>query len=110
MFGLDTLFSKNQSASFLRAGAPIVAAINKHSEELVGLSDESVRAKLAAIRARAIEAGATPEADLPLVFALVREAAHRARRERHFDVQLLGGLALAQGKLAEMRTGEGKTL
>ncbi len=110
MFGLDTLFSKNQSAAFLRAAAPIIAAVNKHSEELVGVSDDSIREKLAEVRSRAVAQGATPEADLPLVFALVREAAHRTRRERHFDVQLAGGLALAQGKLAEMRTGEGKTL
>jgi preprotein translocase subunit SecA len=110
MFGLDTLFSKNQSASFLKAAAPVIAAVNKHSAELVGVSDDSIRGKLAEVRARAVALGATPEADLPLVFALVREAAHRTRHERHFDVQIAGGLALAQGKLAEMRTGEGKTL
>lgn len=110
MLGLSLLFSKNQSAAFLRVAAPIVAAINKHSEELTGLSDDSVRARLTEIQARARVSGATPEADLPLVFALVREAALRTRHERHFDVQLVGGLALAQGKIAEMRTGEGKTL
>ena len=50
------------------------------------------------------------EADLALVFALVREAAKRALGQRHYDVQLIGGLALTEGKIAEMRTGEGKTL
>jgi len=110
MLGLSRFFSKNQSATFLRSAAPVVAAINSLSEELKGSPDETLRAKLLEVRKRAKEAGATPEADLPLVFALVREAALRTRRERHFDVQLIGGLALAQGKIAEMRTGEGKTL
>ncbi|MBU6388604.1 preprotein translocase subunit SecA [Patescibacteria group bacterium] len=110
MLGLSRFFSSNQSAAFLRAAAPVVAAVNALSEELKGSSDEALRARLREVRARAREAGETPAADLPLVFALVREAALRTRRERHFDVQLVGGLALAQGKIAEMRTGEGKTL
>ena len=110
MLGLSRFFSKNQSAAFLRAAVPLVATVNKLSEELAPLSDESIRTKLLEIRARARESGTTPEADIPLVFALVREAAHRTRRERHFDVQLAGGLALLRGSIAEMRTGEGKTL
>ncbi|MHB8660334.1 MAG: preprotein translocase subunit SecA [Minisyncoccota bacterium] len=110
MLGLSGFFSKNQSAAFLKAAAPRVAAVNKHSAELAEASDDVVRARLSEVRARAQAAGETPAADLPLVFALVREAADRTRRERHFDVQLIGGLALAEGKIAEMRTGEGKTL
>lgn len=110
MFGLERFFAKNQSAAFLKAAAPIVIAANKHSEELVGLSDASIRARLLEVRVRASEAGATAEADIPLVFALVREAARRTLRQPHFDVQLIGGLALLKGKIAEMRTGEGKTL
>ncbi|MFA5998239.1 MAG: preprotein translocase subunit SecA [Candidatus Paceibacterota bacterium] len=110
MLGLSRFFSKNQSASFLKAAAPVVAAINKASDELKGLSDEAVRAKLQEVRARAVTFGATPEADLPQVFALVREASRRTLRQPHFDVQLIGGLALLRGKIAEMRTGEGKTL
>lgn len=110
MLGLSSLFSKNQSAAFLKAAAPRVALVNKHSEELKGLSDESVRARLGEVRARAQAAGATPTDDLPLVFALVREASRRTLRQPHFDVQIIGGLALAQGAIAEMRTGEGKTL
>ncbi|MEK7101761.1 MAG: preprotein translocase subunit SecA [Patescibacteria group bacterium] len=110
MFGLSRFFSQNQSAAFLRTAVPFVASINRVSEELKGSSDETIRTRLKTIRARAIQAGATREADLPEVFALVREAAYRTRRERHFDVQLVGGLALARGKIAEMRTGEGKTL
>ncbi|MDB5244339.1 MAG: preprotein translocase, SecA subunit [Parcubacteria group bacterium] len=110
MLGLSSLFSKNQSAAFLKTAAPVVAEVNRLSEELVGASDEAVRARLTEVRSRSMAAGVTREEDLPLVFALVREAALRTRNERHFDVQLIGGLAMAQGKIAEMRTGEGKTL
>src|SRR5674476_136117 len=60
--------------------------------------------------ASAVVLGTTAEADIPLVFALVREASRRTLRQPHFDVQLMGGLALLEGKIAEMRTGEGKTL
>ncbi len=110
MLGLSHLFSKNQSAAFLKAAAPRVTEVNRHTDELKGLSDESVRARLEEVRTRAREAGGTPDADLPLVFALVREASRRTLRQPHFDVQIAGGLALAAGKIAEMRTGEGKTL
>ena len=105
---LSRFFSKNQSAAFLRAAAPFVAAVNALEAELESLSQDALRAKAAEIRARSAEGVA--EADAPLVFALVREAARRTLSQRHFDVQLMGGLALARGKIAEMRTGEGKTL
>ncbi len=110
MLGLSKLFSKNQSAAILKAAAPVVAAANAFSEELIGLSDEAVRERLVPIHARAKEGGATSEDDLPLVFALVREASRRTLHQPHFDVQFIGGLALLRGKIAEMRTGEGKTL
>ena len=110
MLGLSRLFSSNQSAAFLRAAAPIVASIRRHSEVLEGLSDESVRARFSEIRIHASKASTPPETDLSEVFALVREAARRTLRQPHFDVQLIGGLALLRGKIAEMRTGEGKTL
>jgi len=110
MLGLARFFSKNQSASFLKAAAPIVVAINAYAEQLEQASDEAIRARVAEIRARAHESGATPEQDLPHVFALAREASRRTLRQPHFDVQMLGGLALTRGKIAEMRTGEGKTL
>ena len=57
-----------------------------------------------------IKIGKTLDEVLPEAFAYVREASRRARNERHFDVQLLGGIALHQGKIAEMKTGEGKTI
>ncbi len=110
MLSLSRFFSKNQSAAFLKGAAPIVTAVNACSEGLVGLSDDAVRAQLSLVRARAVAAGATPVSDLPLVFALVREASRRTLKQPHFDVQIIGGLALSEGKIAEMRTGEGKTL
>src|SRR3990167_3590400 len=110
MFGLSKLFSSNQSAAFLKGATPIVAAISSVSEELTGHSDEAMRAQILKVRTRAAEAGRTADADIPGGFALVREASRRTLRQPHFDVQLIGGLALLRGKIAEMRTGEGKTL
>lgn len=110
MLGFSGFFSKNQSAAFLKAASARVAETNRISEELAKLPDEGVRERLRALRARAEEAAAASAADLPLVFAIVREAARRTLRQSHFDVQILGGIALAEGKIAEMRTGEGKTL
>jgi len=111
MLGLSRLFSKNQSAAFLKAAAPIVAATNSLSLQVEKLSDEDLRARLAPVRERARGAsGGAPDEDIPLVFAIVREAARRTLGQRHFDVQLIGGLSLLRGNIAEMRTGEGKTL
>ena len=110
MLGLSHFFSKNQSAAFLKAAAPVVVATNKFSEEFTSLSDEVLRIRFNEVRTRAHTTGTPRDEDIPLLFALVREAAYRTRRERHFDVQLIGGLALLRGKIGEMRTGEGKTL
>ena len=105
---LAKLFSKNQSASFIRSAGPFVTAANSLESSLLPVADEEIARAFSEVRARS-EAGVS-EADLPLVFALVREAARRTLGERHYDVQLMGGLALMRGKIAEMRTGEGKTL
>ena len=110
MFNLSRFFSKNQSAAFLKAAAPFVTATNARADELRALSDADVRARVALVRDRSLVAGETSRDDVPEVFALVREAARRTLRQPHFDVQLLGGYALLDGKIAEMRTGEGKTL
>src|SRR3989338_7418168 len=110
MFNLSRFFSKNQSAAFLKAAASVVAATNAFTEELQALSDEAVRARFGEVRTRAGATGRATEDDIPLVFALVREASRRTLRQPHFDVQIMGGLALLQGKISEMRTGEGKTL
>jgi preprotein translocase subunit SecA len=88
---------------------PRVAAINALEAGLEGQSAEGLRAQADALRARA-RADGDLEAILPEVFALVREAGRRTRGMRHFDVQLMGGMVLHQGKIAEMATGEGKTL
>ncbi|HEY6452487.1 MAG TPA: preprotein translocase subunit SecA, partial [Steroidobacteraceae bacterium] len=80
-----------------------------HEAALKALPDGALRDRTAQFRERLTQ-GATPDQLLPEVFAVVREAARRTLRLRHFDVQLIGGIALHQGKIAEMRTGEGKTL
>ena len=77
--------------------------------QMQGLSDAELRAKTDDFRSR-IEAGSTLDSILPEAFAVVREAGVRVFGMRHFDVQLIGGMVLHSGKIAEMRTGEGKTL
>ena len=86
-----------------------VRKINALEPTISALSDEALRAKTAEFKER-IAGGATLDDVLPEAFAVVREAGKRALSMRHFDVQLLGGIALHNGKIAEMRTGEGKTL
>ncbi|MEJ0053536.1 MAG: preprotein translocase subunit SecA [bacterium] len=106
---LNRLFSRNQSAGFLKEAAPVVARANALESELLELPREALAARLEGLRTRVADGKPSDEA-IAEVFAIVREAARRTRNERHFDVQLIGGLALARGKIAEMRTGEGKTL
>ena len=86
-----------------------VDEINGLEAEAEKLSDEDLRARTDAFRARA-EGGESLDDLLPEAFATVREAAKRTLGERHYDVQLMGGMVLHQGKIAEMKTGEGKTL
>ena len=86
-----------------------VARINSLEKEFEQFSDADFPAKTEAFRKRLSE-GATLDSLLPEAFALVREASKRVMRMRHFDVQMIGGQALHEGKIAEMRTGEGKTL
>ncbi|MBU1292528.1 preprotein translocase subunit SecA [Patescibacteria group bacterium] len=106
---LDKLFAKNQSGSFIKAAQPVVAFANTLSDEFEKLSDADLKARLAQVKERT---KGKPESDKDIaeVFALVREASRRTLKERHYDVQLIGGLVLGKGKIAEMRTGEGKTL
>ena len=86
-----------------------VEAINALEPELEALADDELRARAPALRER-IAAGETLDDVLVDAFATVREAAKRTLGQRHFDVQLMGGIVLHQGKIAEMKTGEGKTL
>ena len=83
--------------------------INALEEEMIALSDEDLIAQTAKFRAR-LEAGETLDQLLEEAFATVREAAKRALGQRHYDVQMLGGMVLHEGDIAEMKTGEGKTL
>ncbi|MBI3121197.1 MAG: preprotein translocase subunit SecA [candidate division NC10 bacterium] len=97
---------------------PRVLAINALEPEMQRLSDADFRAKTAAFRERAAKVAANGDGDsqalleeiLPEAFAVCREAARRVLNMRHFDVQLIGGMVLHEGKIAEMATGEGKTL
>ena len=86
-----------------------VAAINKLEPAMEALSDAELQAKTQEFRDR-IAKGATTDELLTEAFAVVREASKRVLGMRHFDVQLIGGMVLNDGKIAEMRTGEGKTL
>jgi len=86
-----------------------VERINALEPQMAALSDEQLRAKTDEFRGR-IGQGEAIDTLLPEAFAVVREASKRVMKMRHFDVQLMGGMALHEGKIAEMRTGEGKTL
>jgi preprotein translocase subunit SecA len=86
-----------------------VAKINDLEPKMVKLSDEELKAKTSDFKARILK-GETLDDILPEAFALVREASNRVLGMRHFDVQLIGGIILHQGKISEMKTGEGKTL
>ncbi len=88
---------------------PIVDKIESMRSEMQALSDEELRAKTEAFKARLAE-GETLDDILPEAFAVVREAARRVLGMEHYRVQLIGGIVLHQGRIAEMRTGEGKTL
>src|SRR5687767_5552612 len=87
----------------------LVDKINALEPELAKLSDPALRGKTEEFRKRLAD-GETLDRLLPEAFAVVREASKRTLRMRHFDVQLLGGMVLHNGKIAEMKTGEGKTL
>jgi preprotein translocase subunit SecA len=93
----------------VRSYLPRVTAINALEKELEQLSDDELRARTAEFRKQVAEGTSLDDLLVP-AFATVREAGKRTLGQRHFDVQLIGGMVLHQGKIAEMRTGEGKTL
>jgi preprotein translocase subunit SecA len=93
----------------LKKTQPIVQRINSFEEAMKSLSDEQLRAKTSEFKQR-ISKGESLDSLLPEAFAAVREASVRTIGLRHFDVQLVGGMVLHQGKISEMKTGEGKTL
>ena len=87
----------------------LISAINSKEKLIKGLSDTEIKERVLNLK-RAVKNGKSLEDFIPDSFALVREAAKRTLNERHYDVQLAGGLILHSGKIAEMKTGEGKTL
>ena len=89
--------------------AKIVTKINSLEESIKNLKDSDFSKKTQELKER-LKSGTTLDDILPEAFALVREASRRVRNERHFDVQIIGGIVLHQSKIAEMKTGEGKTL
>jgi len=99
----------SRNERLLKQYGQAVIQINALEPAMVALSDAELRGKTDTLKAR-VAAGEELEAVLPEAFAVVREAGKRTLQMRHFDVQLLGGMALHHGKIAEMRTGEGKTL
>jgi len=99
--------SKNERE--LKKLVPLVDLINKREPEMKALSDSQLSAKTAEFRDR-VARGESLQDLLPEAFAVCREAGRRVLEMRHFDVQLIGGMVLHQGKIAEMKTGEGKTL
>jgi preprotein translocase subunit SecA len=99
--------SKNERE--LKRIRPLIDQINQLEAKIATLSNDELRAKTGEFKER-IERGEDLDEILPEAFAVVREAAKRVLGERHFDVQLIGGIVLHEGKIAEMATGEGKTL
>ena len=100
---------KSYSEKEVKRVMPIVKKINSYEDKLESLSDEELKAKTQEFRDE-IEDGKSLDDILPEAFAVVREASKRVTGMRHFDVQFIGGIILHQGRIAEMRTGEGKTL
>ena len=105
---IDKIFG-NANEKYLQNIQPSVDKINSLESEVEKLSAERLKEKTDELKER-LEKGETLDGLLPEAFALVREVAKRTLTQRHFDVQLMGGIVLHQGKIAEMRTGEGKTL
>jgi len=109
MINILTRIFGSRNERLLKQYGAAVRQINALEPAISALSDEDLAAKTVEFKGR-IAQGETLDAVLPEAFAVVREAGKRALQMRHFDVQLIGGMALHNGKIAEMRTGEGKTL
>jgi len=108
-FSFLTKIFGSRNDRLLRQYRKTVAAVNALESQYERLSDDELKAKTADFRAQLAE-GVALDSLIPDVFATVREASKRVMKMRHFDVQIVGAMALHQGKIAEMRTGEGKTL
>ncbi|MDX1801796.1 MAG: preprotein translocase subunit SecA, partial [Marinobacter sp.] len=106
---LATKMFGSKNAREIKRMRKVVARINELEESVGGLSDSELQGKTMEFRRR-LDEGETLDQILPEAFATVREASRRAMGMRHFDVQLIGGITLHEGHIAEMKTGEGKTL
>ncbi|HET7096897.1 MAG TPA: DEAD/DEAH box helicase, partial [Casimicrobiaceae bacterium] len=109
MINILTRIFGSRNERLLKQYGSAVRQINALEPSIAALGDEALKAKTAEFKGR-VANGESLDAVLPEAFAVVREAGKRALQMRHFDVQLIGGMALHNGKIAEMRTGEGKTL
>ena len=107
--GILSKVFKSYSEKEVKRVMPIVDSINELEESISKLSDEELKNKTTEFKAQ-LKEGKTLDDILPEAFAVVREASKRVLGMRHFDVQLIGGIILHQGRIAEMKTGEGKTL
>src|SRR4030067_500049 len=105
---LKSIFG-SRNDRLLREYRATIQSINKLEADIARLSDTELRSKTDSFRQRFAQ-GESLDALLPEAFAVVREASTRVLGMRHYDVQLIGGMVLHYGKIAEMRTGEGKTL
>eukprot|EP01047_Picozoa_sp_COSAG01_P002655 COSAG01_NODE_71_length_28648_cov_1587.432449_20_plen_850_part_00 len=106
---ISRLFFPNLAKDQLAVYEAQVEKINALEAEVQALSDEDLQAKTPAFKSRLAQ-GESLDALLPEAFAVVREASQRVLKMRHFDVQLIGGIVMHEGKISEMKTGEGKTL
>jgi len=109
MLGIAKKVFGTENDRKLKKLRPLIAKINGLEADTQKLTDDALRAKTDEFKAR-FENGETLDDLLPEAFAVVREAAQRTLGQRHYDVQLIGGITLHRGEIAEMRTGEGKTL
>ena len=105
---LEKIFG-NYSEKEIKKIMPVVSKIESLEPDMVKLTDDELRAKTDEFKGR-LANGETLDDILPEAYAVVREAAKRTLGMRHFDVQVIGGIVLHQGRIAEMKTGEGKTL
>ena len=109
MLGIAKKLFGTENDRKLKKLRPLIAKINGLEDTMTPLSDDALQSKTSEFRAR-FKAGETLDDLLPEAFAAVREAAKRTLGQRHYDVQMIGGITMHRGEIAEMRTGEGKTL
>src|SRR3989344_6414721 len=105
---LEKIFGDSSSRA-VKEMQPVLTQVNSFEVSIAALSDEELKNKTKEFREK-LKQGKTLEEILPEAFACLREASKRTLGERHFDVQILGGIVMHRGGIAEMRTGEGKTL